>query len=55
VLYEDAMTAMGERLPMNDEDAEERVLRAMLCLFHYNNGSYTLGECLDTALIWELG
>lgn len=33
----------------------ERVLTMTVMLFHRLEGKATLGECLDTAMVWERG
>jgi len=35
------------------EEVLERIFRHAIILFHSEKGSF--GECLDTALIWEVG
>lgn len=41
------------------DEAEEgevpRILRAAVEIYVYNNGFRTIGECLDTAIVWERG
>jgi hypothetical protein len=52
---DEAMRWIVDEISWNDEETMERVFRAMIVLYHAQQGSRTLGECLETAIVWERG
>lgn len=51
---DEGMGYISDHIAWDDEETMERIFRATLTLYYTNKAS-SLGECLHTALIWELG
>lgn len=51
--FADAMDYVYDEFSTVDEERMERLFRSTVLLF--NKGAGTMGECLETAIIWEVG
>lgn len=52
-LGDGVMGYIADNISWSDDEVLERIFRHAIILFHSEKG--TFGECLDTALTWEVG